>query len=167
MEVNNSKNIKDMFEEYKTAESESVILPEDIVHDYCELFSETFEKDDVYLDYDFFEEPDKLCEKNNIFESIVRPVEKWVVLRCELISPALHDYRLVLFDIKYKRSRIYPCKFDNIFFDSDTNQHTDSVEDLKRRIDELFKSGRFRHSIKMILAQIDRTNNGYEYVEEE
>ena len=155
-----------IFKDYKNQDSSLERLPEDLLNDYCQLFSQTFDRSKCYLEYDEFQEEElddfNGVSRENIFERIVHPVEKYVVLRCRLVVPALGGYTLTLFDVKFKRSMVYPCKMDNFFVNENSIQNTRDETELDRRIEYVFKSGAFQHAMKMILAQIDRKTDGYE-----
>ena len=152
-----------IFKEINNAVTEKVTLPQEMLRDYIELFDKTFERSKCYLDFVVCEDDDSDdWKKEEIFEHFVKPTEKYVVLSMRLVVPSLHDYTLALFSIKFKRSQVYPCKFDNFFIDENVIKDTRDADELENRIENVFRCGKFRHAMNMILSQINYEQDGYE-----
>lgn len=152
-----------IFKEINNAVTEKVTLPQEMLRDYIELFAKTFERSKCYLDYQVYEDDDSGdYKKEELFEHFVKPTEKSVRLQMRLVVPALHDYTLALFSIKFKRSQVYPCKFDNFFVDENVVKDTRDAEELENLIEYVFKCKKFRHAMSMILSQINYEQDGYE-----
>lgn len=141
---------EDIFENIK---AEDIVLPLTVLYDYANSFNNTFSEKLVFLiEKSMEEDKDDDPWRGIVIGGNKEQDEMKLVTRAYIVAPGLSGYRFYLLKLSYKITIVYPCQIDSII--EDTRYECYDAEQVKEKLEKIFKSDSFQRPVKMLLSQL-------------